>query len=193
MTSGQRVGYVRVSTLDQNPDRQLDGVPVDRTFTDRASGSTLERPELQAMILHVREGDTVIVHSIDRLARNLDDLRGIVQGLVDRGVRVEFMKEAMVFSGDDSPASKISKMMLSMMGALAEFEWELIRERQLEGIAIAKARGKYKGRKPSLAPERAAELRRRCKIDGAVKSAIAREFGIGLTTLYDYLKEEDPA
>jgi DNA invertase Pin-like site-specific DNA recombinase len=184
---GQRVGYVRVSTVDQNTDRQLDGVKLDRVFTDHASGKSANRPQLQAMLLHVREGDVVVVHSIDRLARNLDDLRSLVQQLVLRGVRVEFVKEALIFAGDESA---MSKMILSFMGALAEFERSLLLERQREGIAIAKAKGKYKGRKPSLAPERAAELRRRCAVKGANKAAIAREFGIGATTLYSYLNAD---
>jgi DNA invertase Pin-like site-specific DNA recombinase len=186
--SGQRIGYVRVSTADQSVDRQLEGIPRHRTFTDHASGGSRERPELQALLLHVREGDTVLVHSIDRLARNLDDLRALVRGLVDRRVRIEFVKEALVFTGDDAP---MSTMLLSMIGAFAEFERALIRERQREGISIAKGKGKYRGKVPFLSSERAGELRRRCAEPGAVKAAIAREFGIGLTTLYDYLKQEE--
>ena len=184
--SGQRVGYIRVSTADQNPDRQLETIraQLDRLFIDHASGTSKARPELAAMLLHVREGDSVYVHSIDRLARNLDDLRSIVSSLVERSVYVEFVKEGLRFSGVDG----ISKMLLSMMGALAEFEWSLIHERQAEGIALAKLRGKYTGRRPSLTLERAAELRRRCAVPGASKAAIAREFGIGESTMYDYLK-----
>jgi DNA invertase Pin-like site-specific DNA recombinase len=90
---GQRVGYVRVSSFDQNPDRQLDAVSVARTFIDQASGKDARRLELDRLLAFVRDGDTVVVHSMDRLARNLDDLRRIVQDLTRRGVRIEFVKE----------------------------------------------------------------------------------------------------
>jgi DNA invertase Pin-like site-specific DNA recombinase len=117
----------------------------------------------------VREGDTVFCHSMDRLARNLDDLRRIVLGLTERGVHIVFVKENLTFTGEDSP---MSNLLLSVMGAFAQFERELIRERQHEGIAIAKREGKYPGRKPSLSPTRAAELRRRVA-DCDSKAALA--------------------
>src|SRR6187200_570379 len=98
--AGQRVGYVRVSTLDQHTERQLDGIEVDRVFTDTASGKDVARPQLDALLGFVRDGDTVVVHSMDRLARNLDDLRRVVQGLTKRGVRIEFVKEHLVFTGE---------------------------------------------------------------------------------------------
>ena len=179
---GQRVGYVRVSSLDQNEIRQLEGVELDKTFTDRASGKDAKRPQLEAMQGFVREGDTVLCHSMDRLARNLDDLRRIVLGLTERGVHVVFVKENLTFTGEDSP---MSNLLLSVMGAFAQFERELIRERQREGIAIAKRAGKYSGRKPSLTASRAAELRRRVA-QGDPKAALAREFGISRDTLYRY-------
>lgn len=182
---GQRIGYVRVSTLDQNPGRQLEGVELDRTFTDKASGKDARRPQLDALLDYAREGDTVVVHSMDRLARNLDDLRNLVRGLAARGVRVEFVKECLAFTGEDSPAANL---MLSVMGAFAEFERALIRERQREGIALARRRGAYKGRKPSLAPERVAELRRRAA-GGKAKAALARAFGVSRETVYKYLKD----
>lgn len=184
---GQRIGYVRVSTLDQNPERQLEGVQIDRTFTDKASGKDTQRPQLEALLAFVREGDTVVAHGMDRLARNLDDLRRLVRGLTGRGVRVEFVKEGLVFTGDDSP---MANLMLSVMGAFAEFERALIRERQREGIALARRRGVYKGRKRALSPERIAELRRRVA-NGETKAALAREFDISRETLYQYLKEKD--
>lgn len=135
---GQRIGYVRVSSFDQNPDRQLEHAQVDRVFTDKASGKDTQRPQLEALLGFVREGDTVVVHSMDRLARNLDDLRRLVQSLTRRGVRIEFAKECLAFTGEDSP---MANLMLSVMGAFAEFERALIRERQREGIALAKQRG----------------------------------------------------
>ncbi|WP_134623076.1 recombinase family protein, partial [Pseudomonas aeruginosa] len=126
---GQRIGYVRVSSYDQNPERQLEQVEIGKLFTDKASGKDTQRPQLEAMLGFVREGDTVVVHSMDRLARNLDDLRRLVQRLTKRGVRIEFLKEGLVFTGEDSP---MANLMLSVMGAFAEFERALIRERQRE-------------------------------------------------------------
>ena len=120
---------------------------------------------------------------MDRLARNLDDLRGIVLGLTKRGVHIVFVEENLTFTGEDSP---MSNLLLSVMGAFAQFERELIRERQREGIAIARREGKYRGRKPSLTPARAAELRRRVA-DGDSKAALARELGISRDTLYRYV------
>ena len=184
---GQRIGYVRVSSFDQNPERQLEHVPVDRLFTDKASGKDTQRPELERLLAFVREGDTVVVHSMDRLARNLDDLRRLVQGLTRRGVRIEFVKECLTFTGEDSP---MANLMLSVMGAFAEFERALIRERQREGIALAKQRGAYRGRKKALAPERVADLPRRAAA-GEKKAQLAREFGISRETLYQYLRTDD--
>jgi DNA invertase Pin-like site-specific DNA recombinase len=183
---GQRIGYIRVSSYDQNPDRQLEQVPVDRAFTDKASGKDALRPELERLLAFVRDGDTVLVHSMDRLARNLDDLRRIVQGLTRRGVRIEFVKENLAFTGEDSP---MANLMLSVMGAFAEFERALLKERQREGIALARQRGAYRGRKKALSPERAAELRRRAQA-GEKKQRLAREFGITRPTLYQYLRQE---
>ena len=184
---GQRIGYVRVSSFDQNPERQHEHVPVDRLSTDKASGKDTQRPELERLLAFVREGDTVVVHSMDRLARNLDDLRRRVQGLTRRGVRIEFVKECLTFTGEDSP---MANLMLSVMGAFAEFERALIRERQREGIALAKQRGAYRGRKKALAPERVADLRRRAAA-GEKKAQLAREFGISRETLYQYLRTDD--
>ena len=184
---GQRIGYVRVSSFDQNPERQLEQVSVNRLFTDKASGKDTQRPELERLLAFVREGDTVVVHSMDRLARNLDDLRRLVQGLTQRGVRIEFVKESLNFTGEDSP---MANLMLSVMGAFAEFERTLIRERQREGISLAKQRGAYRGRKKALAPERVAELQRRAAA-GEKKAQLAREFGISRETLYQYLRTDD--
>jgi DNA invertase Pin-like site-specific DNA recombinase len=181
---GQRVGYVRVSSFDQNPDRQLDGVPVARTFTDKASGKDARRPELDRLLSFARDGDTVVVHSMDRLARNLDDLRRIVQDLTRRGVRVEFVKEGLNFTGDDSP---MANLMLSVMGAFAEFERALLRERQREGIAVAKQRGAYRGRKRSLNAEQIGEVKRRIAA-GEQKARVARDMGISRETVYQYLR-----
>lgn len=181
--TGKRVGYIRVSSVDQNTVRQLDGVELDKQFTDKASGKDVQRPQLQAALEYLREGDTLIVHSMDRLARNLVDLRMIVERLTGSGVQVQFVKEALVFTGEDTA---ISKLMLSIMGAVSEFERSMLKERQREGIVHAKAAGVYKGRKPSLTLEKAVEMRRRAA-SGEKKAVLAREYGISRETLYQYL------
>src|SRR3954466_1258239 len=156
---GHRIGYIRVSSLDQQVARQLEGIEVDKTFTDKASGKDAKRPELELLLSFARAGDTVIVHSMDRLAPNPDGLRRIVQTLTDRGVRIEFVKEHLTFTGEDSP---MASLMLSVMGAFAEFERALINERQREGIALAKQRGAYKGRKKALSAAAVIQLRAHC-------------------------------
>src|SRR5262249_49808725 len=128
---GQRIGYVRVSTLDQNPERQLEQVQVDRVYTDTASGKDTKRPALEALLTFVREGDRVVAPSMDPPARNLDDLRRLVQHPTTRGVGITFLKEHLTFTGEDTP---MAQLMLSVMGAFAEFERALLRERQREGI-----------------------------------------------------------
>jgi DNA invertase Pin-like site-specific DNA recombinase len=183
---GQRLGYVRVSSVDQHPDRQLDGLALDRVFTDRASGKDTQRPQLAALLQFAREGDIVVVHSMDRLARNLDDLRRLVGDLTRRGVRVEFIKEGLTFTGEDTP---MAQLLLSVMGAFAEFERALLRERQREGIALAKGRGVYRGRKPRLTAAQVTVLRQRTAA-GEPKAQLARELGISRETLYQYLRTE---
>jgi len=185
--AGQVVGYLRVSSLDQKGLRQLEGVTLDKRFIDKASGKDLHRPQLEQLTDYVREGDTVICHSMDRLARNLDDLRKVVLGFTDRGVHVRFEKENLTFTGEDSP---MSHLLLSVMGAFAQFERDLIRERQRERIALAKLReGAYVGRKHSLTPAQAKELRRRVAAGGS-KTALAGELGISRQTLYRYAAGE---
>jgi DNA invertase Pin-like site-specific DNA recombinase len=186
--NGQKIGYKRVSTIDQNTARQLDGVPLDKLFEDKASGKDTNRPELQAALSYCREGDTLVVHSMDRLARSLVDLRGLVTELTGRGVAVEFAKENLRFNGDDSP---ISVLLLSLLGAVAEFERALILGRQREGIVLAKVAGKYKGRSRSLTTEKVAELLARAAA-GERKTQIAKAFGISRETVYSYLRMDLP-
>lgn len=182
--TGQRVGYIRVSSLDQTTLRQLDGVALDRKYTDHASGKDQNRPALEDLLDFVRDGDTVVVHSMDRLARNLEDLRSIVRRLTTKGVRIEFVHEKLTFTGDDNA---MATLLLNVMGAFAEFERSLIRERQREGIALAKVRGTYKGRSRSLSPERALELCEKAAA-GVPKAVLAREYGISRETVYAYLR-----
>lgn len=185
---GHKVGYVRVSTFEQNTERQLDGVTLDRVFTDKASGKDTHRPQLQAALSHVREGDTLVVHSMDRLARNVEDMLRLVRELNDKGVSVEFLKENMAFSaGNEDPRSTL---MFTMLSAFAQFERALLKERQREGIALAKAKGNvYKGRKPTLSAEKAKHLREQAAA-GANKTKLAEEFGISRETLYQYIRAQ---
>jgi DNA invertase Pin-like site-specific DNA recombinase len=176
----KRIGYIRVSSLDQNAVRQLDGQKLDKVFTDKASGKDTKRPQLQACLEYIREGDVLIVHSMDRLARNLDDLRKMVLDLTKKGVHVRFIKENLTFTGEDSP---MSNLLLSLLGAVAEFERSMIRERQREGIALAKKAGVYKGRKPSLTADQVSEIRRRVAA-GEQKTGLAVEFKVSRQTLY---------
>lgn len=185
---GHLVGYVRVSTIDQNTQRQVDLLKefeLDEIFVDYASGKDICRPQLQAALKHLRKGDKLIVHSMDRLARNLDDLRKLVKDLNARSIAVQFIKESLIFSGEDSP---MSNLLLSIMGAFAEFERSLIRERQKEGIHIAKQKGLYKGRKPALSRAKIAELKYKDNLNNAKdRGLLAKEFGISRQTLYKYL------
>ena len=182
---GQRIGYVRVSSTDQNEGRQLEALEeCDRIYSDKASGKDTERPELQAMLGYVREGDWIVVQSMDRLARDLHDLQELVHGLTARGVVVQFLKENLVFNGEKSP---MSNLMFSVLGAIAQFERELIKERQKEGIGIAKKKGLYKGRKPVLSPEQREELLRRVTARES-KAVLAKEYGISRFTIYKYMK-----
>lgn len=180
----QTVGYIRVSTTGQNTARQLDGVQLDKVFIDKVSGKNANRPQLKAALGYVREGDTFVVHSMDRLARNLDDLRAIVRELTGKRVKVQFMKESLTFTGDDSP---MNTMLLSMLGAVAEFERSMILDRQKEGIAKAKAAGKYKGGKPKLTANQASELKARLKA-GESATVLAKEYGVSRATVYNYKK-----
>ncbi len=183
--SGKKIGYIRVSSFDQNPERQLEGVILNKKFIDKASGKNTSRPQLEALLDYVRDGDTVIVHSMDRLARNLDDLRRLVTQLTAQEIKIEFVKEGLTFTGEDSP---MSKLLLSVMGAFAEFERALIKERQMEGIALAKKRGAYKGRKAILSQDQVDQIKERVA-RGNKKSDIARDFAISRETLYQYLRK----
>src|SRR4051812_26864171 len=187
--AGQRICYIPVSNLDQQTERQMDGIALDQTFTDKTSGKDTNRPQLELMLRFARTGDTVIVHSMDRLARNLDDLRRIVHTLTGKGVRIEFVKEHLAFTGEDSP---MANLLLSVMGAFAEFERALINERQREGIVLAKQRGAYKGRKKALSAAAITQLRARIA-SGVSKAKVAQEFGISRQTLYQYLQGSDDA
>lgn len=184
--TGRVLGYKRVSTLEQNTARQLEGVKLDLEFEDKVSGKSMERPKLQELLRTAYKGDLVVVHSMDRLARNLIDLKNIVSNLVASGAQVEFMKEKLTFSGK---ADLYSELMLNMMGSFAEFERQLIKNRQMEGIAIKKAAGGYagKGRKRSITDEKIAEIKRRVAA-GEKKMKIAEDLKISRESIYKLLK-----
>lgn len=182
---GEHVGYIRVSSVDQNTERQsFSGIEINRTYTDKASGKDTKRPQLEACFDFLRDGDTLHVHSIDRLARNLMDLQKIVEDLNGRGVTIQFHKEGLTFSPDSS--SPMAKLQLQMMGAFAQFERSLIKERQLEGIRAAKAAGKHLGRAASLSPEQVEEIIEKIN-QGQTKKDLAIEYGVSRQTLYKTL------
>ena len=192
MPSSALVGYARVSSVDQNLDRQLERLRsenVEKLFMDKASGKDTGRPEFQAMMNYLRDGDVLLVCSMDRLARNLFDLLDVTKQLQNKGVTIRFLKENIELS-PTGETSAISKLLLAMMGAVAEFERSLIRERQREGIALAKARGAYLGRKP-LDPNTITEAKRQVAL-GIPKSKVARDLKISRTSLYRYLGDDEP-
>jgi DNA invertase Pin-like site-specific DNA recombinase len=179
-------GYIRVSTEAQNTARQHEAfatLNLDRVFIDKASGKDTDRHQLQAALTHLRADDTFIIYSMDRLSRSLGDLIDTVKGLTQRGVNVQFIKEALTFTGDDNP---MANLLLGVMGSLAEWERAVIRERQLAGIAIAKEKGVYKGRKKALSEEGVTKLKA-LVAKGTPKTRIAAELGISRQTLYAYL------
>ncbi len=183
---GQTVAYVRVSSTDQNPARQVAAIgEVQETFTDMISGgSRAERNALTTMLRHVRRGDTVRVASMDRLARSVVDLAQLVTELTGRGVRVEFVAERLAFEpGGEDP---FATFQLHLLGAVAQLERSLIRERQREGIAIAKTNGVYRGRVRKLTPEHVTEATRLAAA-GVPKAKIARDLGCSRRVLYDAL------
>ena len=189
-TKGHLLGYARVSSVDQDTARQLEALNqlgIDLLFEDKASGKDTNRPKLKEAMIYSRTGDTLVVHSLDRLARNLIDLLNIVEELNAKGVSVKFIKENLEFTTSD--ADPFSKLTLQMLGAFAQFERSLIRERQREGIALAKQAGAYLGRKQALTEEQVKEL---VTLDtanhGKNRTALAEKFGISRTSLYRYLE-----
>lgn len=179
------VAYRRVSTTDQKTDRQLEGLAFDKEFEDQVTGSTIKRPGLEDCLRYLREGDVLFVHSIDRLARNLVDLQTLVSDLNLRGIEVRFVKEGLTFSGKDDA---MARLMFQMMGAFAEFERALIRERQREGIAAAKAKGRHLGRSSSLTPAQQEEVVARVGRGESV-AELAVEYRVSRQTIYSLLKK----
>lgn len=184
MKKGQTVQYCRVSSTGQNIARQINDTTIDKTFTDKCSGSTTDRPALAAMLDFVRDGDTVVVHEISRLARNTADLLALVKQLTSKGVTVKFIKESMTFAaGTDNP---MNTMLLTIIGAISAFELSMINERRAEGQAKAKAEGKHCGRVAKLTAEQVATIRQRATTES--KTDLATEYGVSRATLYSVLK-----
>ena len=179
-----KVGYTRVSTVEQSTARQDLGSDVERVFQDKASGKDTNRTALIEMIEFVRDGDSVVVHSIDRLARDLRDLQSIIQRLNSRGVSVEFLSERLVFSGCSDDA--FAKLQLQMLGAYAEFERSINKQRQTEGIAKAKERGVYKGRKKQIDESQIIKL----TAQGNSQTQVAELIGVTRMTVYRALKKQ---
>lgn len=191
MGSSAKIGYVRVSTVEQNTARQLVGISLDRIFEEKVSAKTIgNRPVLREMLGFIRDGDDLYVHSMDRLARNLKDLLTLVTTITDKGVTLHFVKENLTFEAK-AKATPFNKLLLGLLGSVAEFERELILERQREGIAQAKARGAYKGRKP-IAPEKI-EKAKELLARGMTRTEAAKTVGMGRTTLFLYLRSSGHA
>lgn len=188
MGASAKIGYTRVSTWEQNTTRQLVGVPLDRVFEEKTSGKNIDaRPVLQEMLGFIRDGDELYVHSMDRLARNLKDLLSLVTTITDKGVTLHFVKENLTFEAKVK-ATPFNRLLLGLLGSVAEFERELILERQGEGIAQAKARGAFKGRKP-IALEKF-EQAKALIAQGMTKWEAAKAVGVGRTSLFTHLKKK---
>lgn len=139
----ENIGYIRVSSEGQNIDRQLESVALDKRFIDKISGASKDRPQLTACLQYIRSGDTLHVHSIDRLSRSLRDMEELVSGLVKRGITIEFHTERLTFTSEENP---VATMMLQLLTTFAQFERTVTKKRQREGIAVAKSKGKHLGR-----------------------------------------------
>lgn len=175
-----KIGYIRVSSREQNTARQeelMRSLGVEKVYIDRMSGKDTDRPQLQEMMGYVREGDSVTVESISRFARNTKDLLELTEQLSNKRVQFISQKEDI---DTDTPAGKF---MLTIFGAVAELEREYIRQRQREGIEIAKAQGKYKGR-PEKQPEDFAEVYTQWKQKKITATFASRQLGISRSTFY---------
>lgn len=182
MTRHQQVGYIRVSTVDQNSERQLDGVELDEIFEDKCSGKDTNRPQLKALIKYVRKGDEVNVHDISRMARNLDDLISLVKLLNGKGVSIKFHKESLTFTGEQNP---MQELLLGVLGAVYQFERSMLLERQREGIQKAKEQGKYKGRPQQVDRDKV----RQYLINGLSIRKTAAKLDIAVSTVQRVKKE----
>lgn len=185
MGQGKHIAYIRVSTVEQNEARQraaLKDCSIDKWFIEKASGKDMNRPELQEMLEYVREDDTVYVEEFSRLGRSTADLLSTVKAIESAGAKFKSLKENFDTS---TPAGRLQ---MTMMAAIAEFERDMILERQREGIAIAKREGKYKGRKAVSVPN-IGDYYRKYMMRQGTKTSISKELGISRTTLDKLFKE----
>lgn len=182
------VVYIRVSTTEQNTDRQFAafekaGITPDKIFEEKISGKDRNRPQLQALMDYVREGDTVHIESYSRLARNTRDLLNVVHELEEKGVNVHSLKE------NFDTSTPQGKLMVTFMQGIAQFERDLIKERQAEGIAVAKEKGKFQ--KPTIAkPDNWKELYSQYKTRQLTATALAQQLDISRSLLYKWIREE---
>lgn len=184
--NGQNIGYVRVSSVDQNEQRQLIDVKLDITFIDKVSGKDTNRPKLIELMNYARAGDIIHVHSIDRLARNLMDLKNIIDTLVEKEVNVKFYKENLYFS--KSSNNPMDNLLLSILGAFAEFERSIIKERQKEGIRLAKEKDTYRGRMPLLTKTEVIQAKKDQERKIPI-TVISKKLGVSRMTMYRYLND----
>jgi len=178
--SHQVVGYIRVSSTGQNIARQLVDIQLDKEFVDTITGSTMDRKNLIACMEYVREGDTLVVDSIDRLARNLLDLQEIINSLIKKGVSVKFIKENLTFNSSKDPMANLT---LQIMGAFAEFERNMIRSRQREGIDAAKKAGKHLGRPRKIDNKFRKVVKEKLESCQSIRS-IAKDMNVSRATIY---------
>ena len=188
MANGKQIGYIRVNEFDQNSIQQLQEIEIDKIFKDTCSGKTANRPQLQACLEYISKGDVLHIHSLDRLARNVEDLFYIVRNLTERDITVFFHKENLIFFPDKDSNSFVSRQMLAMLGAIVEFEKSLFFERQREGISLAKKLGKYKGRPSTITDEIRADIKH-SKEMGVTIAAIARKYSRSRKWVYSALQE----
>ena len=177
--------YIRVSTVEQNTERQLKDIACDRIYEEKISGKDTNRPQLQAMLSNIRSEDIINIHEMSRLARNTRDLLNLVEEITSKGATVVFHKENLTFKGNEKQ-DPYQKMMMTMLGAVAELERNLILERQREGIALAKLHGKYKGGQHKLTNEQAEEIKALVNNRTPI-TAIAKQFNVSRRTIYNYL------
>lgn len=193
---GKVINYIRVSSIDQNTDRQIHGLPeADKVFIEKASGASTKRPVLQKMFEYIRtdDADKINVYSIDRLARNIEDLNKLVSGIVDMGASITFHKENLTFGNGENSA--LSELLFNVLGSFAQFERSMIKERQAEGIAAAKAKGKTFGRPGKLTNKQKQEIRKMCE-SGSTPTALSQKYGVSRCTIYNDIgacvKNKDP-
>ena len=186
MSKGKKIGYRRVSSWDQNPDRQLkEMIPnLDKVYTDECSGKSKDRPALKSMLDYVRDDDHIYVHSMDRLGRSNQDLHNIVSELNNNNVSITFVKENLTFNGDNSP---MDKLMFSIFASFAQFSRDMIKEAQKEGIELAKKRGVYKGKKPKFSTDDVKIIREEHELGIAI-SKLAKKYGATRATIYKVVK-----